>query len=187
MTGRELLEALAAGVAAGLPLGSGDALAADGDALYDIPRYGNVSLLHFTDCHAQMLPVHFREPDVNIGVAEAAGKPPHLVGNAFLSAYGIAPGTREAHAFTYLNYAEAAEKYGKVGGFAHLGLYINLMQGLGIIMILLFFHLYFAPWRRFRAALAPQDRAAPRARGAFGGGATPGGPWSCRTARSSGT
>jgi sulfur-oxidizing protein SoxB len=117
---REFLEALAAAAAAGLPIAGRAALAGDGDALYDIPRYGNVHLLHFTDCHAQLNPVHFREPDVNIGVGAAAGRPPHLVGEAFLEAYGIAPGSREAHAFTYLDFVQAARTYGKLGGFAHL-------------------------------------------------------------------
>jgi uncharacterized membrane protein len=43
------------------------------------------------------------------------------------------------------------------GGFRGIGLHINLMQGIGIVMMLAFFHVYFAPWRRFRAALARQD------------------------------
>ncbi len=47
--------------------------------------------------------------------------------------------------------------FGVYGGFRDLGFYIQLMQGLGIIMILLFLHLYFAPWKRFRAAVARQD------------------------------
>jgi len=128
MNRREFLEALAAGAAAGLPLASSQALAGGGEALYDIPRYGNVSLLHFTDCHAQMLPVYFREPDVNIGVAQAAGKPPHLVGEAFLKAYGIAPGTREAHALTYLDFTRAARAYGKLGGFAHLATLVKRIK-----------------------------------------------------------
>jgi len=125
---REFLEALALGAAAGLPLASRAALAAEGDALYDIARYGNVSLLHFTDCHAQILPVHFREPQVNLGVAEAAGKPPHLVGEALLKRYGIAPGSREAHAFTYLDFAQAARTYGKLGGFAHLATLVKRLR-----------------------------------------------------------
>ena len=128
MNRREFLEALALGAAAGLPLASRAALAADGDALYDIPRYGNVSLLHFTDCHAQLLPVHFREPAVNLGVADAKGKPPHLVGEAFLKHYGIAPGSREAHAFTYLDFAHAARLYGKLGGFAHLATLVKRLR-----------------------------------------------------------
>jgi sulfur-oxidizing protein SoxB len=125
---REFLEALAAAAAAGLPIASRAALSADGDALYDIPRYGNVHLLHFTDCHAQLHPVHFREPDVNIGVGAAAGKPPHLVGRAFLESYGIAPGSREAHAFTYLDFVQAARTYGKLGGFAHLATLVKRLR-----------------------------------------------------------
>ncbi|HET9471887.1 MAG TPA: thiosulfohydrolase SoxB, partial [Usitatibacter sp.] len=128
MDRREFLEALAIGAAAGLPLASRAALAADGDGFYDIPRYGNVSLLHFTDCHAQLLPVHFREPDVNIGVAAAEGKPPHLVGEAFLKAFGIAPGSREAHAFTHLDFTRAAHAYGKLGGFAHLATLVRRLR-----------------------------------------------------------
>jgi S-sulfosulfanyl-L-cysteine sulfohydrolase len=128
MDRRAFLEALAIGAAAGLPLSSRAALARDGEGFYDIPRYGNVSLLHFTDCHAQILPVHFREPDVNIGVAGAAGKPPHLVGEAFLKAFGIAPGSREAHAFTHLDFVRAAQAYGKLGGFAHLATLVKRLR-----------------------------------------------------------
>jgi sulfur-oxidizing protein SoxB len=61
-----------------------------------------VSLLHFTDCHAQLLPQHFREPNVNLGIGPAKGQPPHLVGEHLLKAYGVAPRTLEAHALTYL-------------------------------------------------------------------------------------
>src|SRR6266540_5483645 len=101
MNRRDFLEVLAVAAIAGLPLASNRVLA---QALYDVPRFGNVSLLHFTDCHAQLLPLHFREPNVNIGLAAAAGKPPHLTGEALLKQFGIAPGTREAHAFTYLDF-----------------------------------------------------------------------------------
>ena len=128
MNRREFLEALAAGAAAGLPLAGCASLGASSDAFYDVPRYGNVHLLHFTDCHAQMLPEYFREPDVNIGIAEAAGKPPHLVGEAFLKAYGVASGSREAYAFTYLDFAQAARSYGKLGGFAHLATLVKRLK-----------------------------------------------------------
>ena len=105
MNRREFLEVLAAGAAAGLALDTPPALAqADDAALYPIPRFGNASLPHFTDCHAQLLPVHFREPDVNIGVGAAAGRPPHLVGEDLLKAYGIAPG-RAGSRFTHLDFA----------------------------------------------------------------------------------
>lgn len=88
--------------------------------IYNIPKFGNVSLMHMTDCHAQLLPIYFREPNVNLGVGDALGQPPHIVGDKLLKHFGIQPNTLEAHAFTYLNFTEAAKTYGKVGGFAHL-------------------------------------------------------------------
>jgi len=114
---RHFLQALAAGAAAGLPLAR--ALAADVDA-YDVPRFGNVSLLHITDSHAQLAPLHFREPSVNLGVGDARGRPPHVVGEALLRQFGIVAGTRDAHAFTYLDFPAAARRFGAMGGFAHL-------------------------------------------------------------------
>ena len=73
--------------------------------MYDVAPFGNVSLLHFTDCHAQLLPGFYREPSVNLGVRRRAGRPPHLVGEALLKHFGIKPGTIDAHAFTYLDFA----------------------------------------------------------------------------------
>ena len=129
MDRREFLNVLAIAAAAGLPISSREALAAaDGGRLYDVPRFGNVSLLHMTDCHAQLMPIHFREPNVNLGVAGAAGKAPHLVGEHLLKAYGVKPGSAQAHAFTYLDFANAARTYGKVGGFAHLATLVRRMK-----------------------------------------------------------
>lgn len=88
--------------------------------LYELPRFGNVTLLHITDTHAQLNPIYFREPNVNLGIGRASGRAPHLVGQAFLEHFGIEPGGIEAHAFTYLDFSEAAERFGRVGGFAHL-------------------------------------------------------------------
>ncbi len=96
--------------------------------LYDVPRFGNVHLLHFTDCHAQLLPVHFREPSVNIGVGAARNRPPHLIGSAFLKHYGLHPETPAAHAFTALDFTEAAHEYGRVGGFAHLATLVKQLR-----------------------------------------------------------
>ena len=96
------------------------ARAADDGSIYDVKRFGGVRVLHMTDAHAQLLPVHFREPSVNIGVAAMRGQPPHLVGEAFLRQFGFAPGTRQAHAFTYLDYEKSARRFGKLGGFAHI-------------------------------------------------------------------
>jgi sulfur-oxidizing protein SoxB len=130
MNRREFLHLLAAGAAAGLPLDSEQALAqgTGGAAMYDIPRFGTVSLLHFTDCHAQLLPSHYREPNANLGVGDARGRPPHLVGEALLRHFGIPPGTRDAHAFTYLDFAAAAKTYGAVGGFAHLATLVKRLK-----------------------------------------------------------
>jgi len=129
MNRREFLEVLAAAAAAGLALDSREALAQpSADALYRVPKFGNVSLFHFTDCHAQLLPVYFREPSVNIGIGEASGRPPHLVGERLLKAFNIKAGTPEAHAFTYLDFEAAAKTYGKVGGFAHLATLVKRLR-----------------------------------------------------------
>ena len=120
MNRREFLEAIAVAAAAGLPVGSVSAQGAAASFYDGVKPVGNVGLLHFTDCHAQLMPIYFREPNVNLGVGASAGKPPHLVGEHLLRHFGIAPGTREAHAFTYLDFTNAAKAFGKVGGFAHL-------------------------------------------------------------------
>lgn len=129
MNRREFMQLMAAAVAAGLPLGSARAFAASsGDAFYDLPTFGNVSLLHMTDSHAQLMPIHFREPSYNIGIGAARGQPPHLVGEHLLKFYGIKPGTREAHALTYLDFVEASRRYGKVGGYAHLATLVKRLR-----------------------------------------------------------
>ncbi|GAB4558720.1 MAG: thiosulfohydrolase SoxB [Rhizobacter sp.] len=127
---REFLQVLGAASAAGMGLARyGDADAATAErGLYDLPRFGNVSLLHMTDCHAQLLPIHFREPSVNLGVGAMAGQTPHQVGEHLLRAAGIRPGTALAHAFTYIDFEKAARRYGKVGGFAHLSTLVKRMK-----------------------------------------------------------
>ncbi|MEI6618254.1 MAG: thiosulfohydrolase SoxB [Betaproteobacteria bacterium] len=128
---REFLQVLGAASAAGLNL----AMFADADAataqrgLYDIAPFGNVSLLHMTDCHAQLMPIHFREPSVNMGVSAMQGNLPHLVGDHLLKALGIAPGSAQAHAFTYIDFEKAARSYGKVGGFSHLATLVKQLKG----------------------------------------------------------
>ena len=116
---------MAAALAAGFPLRQGNAQAAN---LYDVPKSGNVHLLHFTDCHAQLLPSYFREPSVNLGVGAMRGQPPHLVGEQLLKAAQIKSGTPEAHAFTYLDFENAARQYGKVGGFAHIATLVRQLK-----------------------------------------------------------
>ena len=126
MNRREFLRALAAAAACGAPLEAARARTAA--ALYDLPPYGQLSFLHFTDCHAQLLPTHFREPSANLGVGEAAGRIPHLVGEHLLRHAGIAPGSAEAHAFTHLDFERAARRYGKLGGFAHLATLVKRLK-----------------------------------------------------------
>ena len=128
---RDFLQAIAAAAAAGLPIDASAALdLTAGAKFYDtLTPFGNVNVLHFTDCHAQLLPSYFREPNVNLGLADSLGKPPHLVGDHLLRHFGIKPGTRDAHAFTFLEFARAAKAYGQMGGFAHLA---TLVKRLGI-------------------------------------------------------
>ena len=130
MTRREFLEALAAAAAAGLALKAPVSHAADAASdLYRLPpRTGRVTLMHITDTHAQLLPVHFREPDVNIGAGPARGQPPHVVGEAFLTLFGIPRGSALAHAYTHLDFSEAARRYGKLGGYAHLATLVKLVR-----------------------------------------------------------
>ncbi|MEZ5613088.1 MAG: thiosulfohydrolase SoxB [Rhodocyclaceae bacterium] len=129
MNRREFMQVLAVAAAGGMSLSSDFARAEKGAAaMYELPRFGNVSLLHMTDCHAQLLPIYFREPDVNLGVGDMMGRAPHLVGESFLKHFGVRPGTIEAHAFTYLDFSEAARTYGKVGGFAHLATLVKRMK-----------------------------------------------------------
>ena len=130
LTHREFLQVLGAGVVAGMGLGrhaQADAATA-ANALYDVPRFGNVSFLHMTDCHAQLKPIHFREPSVNLGVGSMRGQLPHLVGEHLLKVAGVRPGTELAHALTYLDFEQAARRYGKVGGFAHLATLVKRMK-----------------------------------------------------------
>ena len=129
MNRREFLHVLSVASAAGMALSARSARAQrEAEAAYSVPLFGNVHLLHFTDCHAQLLPTYFREPSVNIGVGSAQGQPPHLVGEAMLRHFGIAPQTRDAHSFTYLDFVAAARVYGKVGGFAHLASLVKQLR-----------------------------------------------------------
>jgi sulfur-oxidizing protein SoxB len=126
---REFIRLLALAAAAGGTLRAGLSHAQAAAELYDVPPFGNLSLLHVTDVHAQLLPVHFREPSVNLATGENAGKPPHLVGEAFLKYFSIQKQTPLAHAFTHLDFAAAARRYGKIGGYAHLATLVKRLRG----------------------------------------------------------
>jgi len=114
---REFLKATAAAALAGLPRVARSAEAA---SVYDLERFGNARILHITDTHAQLRPVLFREPSVNLGIGAMAGQPPHLVGKAFLDRFGIRPDSADAYAFTSVEFEKAAGRFGRLGGFAHL-------------------------------------------------------------------
>ena len=102
--------------------------AAEGDAIYDLSPFGNARVLHMTDTHAQLQPLYFREPSINIGVGAMLGKPPHLVGDAFLKQFGVARDSAEAYAFTFLDFEKAAGRYGRMGGFAHLKTLVDRLR-----------------------------------------------------------
>jgi sulfur-oxidizing protein SoxB len=97
--------------------------------VYDLGRFGNARILHITDTHAQLLPVYFREPSVNLGIGAMQGKPPHLVGRAFLDRFGIKPDSADAYAFTCVDFEKSAARFGKLGGFAHLKTLIDRLRG----------------------------------------------------------
>ena len=124
---REFGAVLSAAAAAGFSF-SRDVSAQEAQRLYDVPKTGNVHLLHMTDCHAQLLPIYFREPDANIGIAGMWGKVPHLVGEHLIQYAGLRVGSHEAHAHTYLDFERAARQYGKVGGFAHIATLVKRLK-----------------------------------------------------------
>ena len=90
---------------------------------------GRVTLLHFTDLHAQLMPLYFREPSVNIGVGSNAGVAPHLTGNAFLHAFGVAPDTAAAYALTAADFSALAATYGRMGGLDRMATLIKAIRG----------------------------------------------------------
>ncbi|HKC99950.1 MAG TPA: thiosulfohydrolase SoxB [Methylomirabilota bacterium] len=124
---RDLLKLLA--VAAGAGLAPQSLQAADGpERLMAFEPLGNVTLLHITDAHATLRPVYYREPDSIIGVGAERGRPPFLTGAELLRAYHLSPGTVEAYAFTYLDFAALAARYGRMGGYAHLATLVKRVR-----------------------------------------------------------
>ena len=69
---------------------------------------GNARILHITDVHAQLKPVYFREPNVNLGLGHSYGHLPHIVGERLLKVLNFSAGSPEAYAYTYLNFDRAA-------------------------------------------------------------------------------
>jgi len=125
---RDFLRMLGIAGAAGLVPGLANSAPRTSD-MYQMQGFGDVRLMHITDTHAQLMPIYYREPNLNLGLGEAFGRPPHLVTGSLLKYYGISPNTPLAHAYTPLNYVEAAQKYGKLGGFAHLKTLVEKARG----------------------------------------------------------
>ncbi|HEY8581129.1 MAG TPA: thiosulfohydrolase SoxB [Beijerinckiaceae bacterium] len=131
---REFLQATAAAglIAAGSGLGPlGRAAAQQRLSQADILRFekpGTVTLLHVTDAHAQLMPLYFREPSVNLGVGDAKGAPPHLVDEAFRTHFKIAAGSAEAYALTSDDFTRLAKTYGRMGGMDRVATLIKAVR-----------------------------------------------------------
>lgn len=129
MNRREFMNVLAAASVSGMaPSVSFAQAEKNAEHVFDAPAFGNVSLLHITDCHAQLLPIYFREPNVNLGIGGMAGHAPHVVGQSFLKYFDMPADPRLEYAFTYLDFERYAGVYGKVGGFAHLATLVKRIK-----------------------------------------------------------
>lgn len=98
------------------------------DQLLQFDTFGNVSLIHITDIHAQMKPIFFREPSVNLGVGDNKGAVPHITGADFRKAYGIADGSPSHYALSSGDFASLAQGYGRVGGLDRVATVINAIR-----------------------------------------------------------
>lgn len=96
--------------------------------LFRFDAKGNLTILHTSDSHAQLLPTYYREPDTNIGVDKNAGRPPHITGKDFLRYYGYNPDSLEAYAYTCDNFILLAREFGRMGGFAHIAALIKRIR-----------------------------------------------------------
>ncbi|QDF29102.1 thiosulfohydrolase SoxB [Halarcobacter anaerophilus] len=95
---------------------------------YKLKPFGNVRLMHMTDSHAQLLPVYFREPSVNLGLHSNFGKPPHIVGEKFLDYFGIKGNKRLEYALTCVNFEKHAKVMGRTGGFAQIKTVVDFLK-----------------------------------------------------------
>jgi S-sulfosulfanyl-L-cysteine sulfohydrolase len=98
------------------------------DALLAFDHYGNITLLHMADLHAQLMPIYLREPAVNTGAGEARGRPPHLTGKAFLEYYGISPRTAAAYALSSNDFIALAHDYGRLGGLDRIAAVVKAVR-----------------------------------------------------------
>lgn len=98
------------------------------DQLLEFDTLGNVTLIHITDVHAQLKPVWFREPEINLGVGAANGLPPHVTGADFLKLFNLKPGSPEAYALSYPDFVALARAYGKMGGMDRVATVVNAIR-----------------------------------------------------------
>ena len=93
--------------------------------LLEFDTFGNVSLIHVTDIHAQLKPIYFREPEINIGVGASRGQVPHVTGADFRKLYGIDDGSASAYALSHNDFSALAKGYGRVGGLDRVATVVN--------------------------------------------------------------
>jgi len=98
------------------------------ESLLAFEPLGNVTLVHVADLHAQLMPVYFREPSVNLGVGEARGLVPHLTGRALLDHYGIPAGSPAAYALAAEDFAALAKSYGRMGGLDRIATILKAIR-----------------------------------------------------------
>ena len=98
------------------------------DELLKFDSLGQVTLLNFTDCHAQLVPLYFREPSVNVGVGDVKGLPPHLTGKDFLSHFDLKAGTPAAYAFSSEDFSALSQSYGRIGGMDRMATLVKAIR-----------------------------------------------------------
>ena len=128
---RDVLQvALAAAAVVGLPHGARtQSRAVRQEDLLQFRAKGQVTLLHMADCHAQLKPIYYREPSINLGVGEANGLPPHLTDTALLERFGIEAGSRDAYALSSADFEGLARVYGRVGGMDRMATLVKAIRG----------------------------------------------------------
>ncbi len=98
------------------------------EKLLEFDTFGNVSLIHVTDIHAQLKPIYFREPEINIGVGNNKGKVPHITGADFRKLYGIEQNSWSSYALSFEDFTSLAREYGRVGGLDRIATVVKAMR-----------------------------------------------------------
>jgi S-sulfosulfanyl-L-cysteine sulfohydrolase len=98
------------------------------EKILEFDAVGQVTLLNFTDCHAQLMPLYFREPSINIGVGGVSGLPPHITGKQMLDHFKLKAGSPEAYAFSSHDFATLGREYGRIGGMAQMATLVNAVR-----------------------------------------------------------